>query len=717
VQQPHRRRRFGGASRVREFRGDIEGLRAVAVLAVVAFHAGLPGVRGGFVGVDVFFVLSGFLITGLLLDELAETGRVSLTEFYARRIRRLLPLATLVLAATAAATYALVPPIDRGGVGGDIVAAALWVANWRFAAESTQYMADTDKSPLLHYWSLSVEEQFYVVWPLLILLVAGGGIAVRAWPVAARRVGLVLTLLAGGSLALSVATTAESGPFAYFGLHTRAWELAAGGLLALARPSLSQLTRRAARGGTLLGALLVTASVVFLDESTPFPGAVALVPVAGAVLLVAGGARIPDEGVPQLLAHRVPRYIGRISYAWYLWHWPCLVLANARWPQAADTAVDGATVGASRAPWAVLLAAVGVSFVLAVASHYVVEQPLRSWAFLRRSRRRSLRFGIGLVATSVLAAAALVSATFVADRQQQDLAGASSEVSSAVEAASSEATPTVARVSMTPQEARDDTPGALNGCHVAYQPTTALPTSECRLGPARGRHTVALIGDSHAMQWAPALAELANRQGWTVYVYGKSACTVSDVPVWSSGLKREYTECARWRSAVLERLRSLDHLDAVVVGRWMDYRGLALDGKGRRIAPDEVSATWRAGFARTVQALAPVTSRVLVIRDTPRPGQDVPTCLSREAAASACAFGKDIGTGLDAGLAAAEKAAAPATVGFVDLTSSLCPAEKCPVVAPTGHIMFRDGHHLTKSYSQTLAQPLGKAIEAALKPS
>ena len=270
---------------------------------------------------------------------------------------------------------------------------------------------------------------------------------------------------------------------------------------------------------------------------------------------------------------------------------------------------------------------------------------------------------------------------------------------------------------MTPEQARDDTPGSFNGCHVAYQPTTAPPTSTCRLGPADGRHTIAIIGDSHAMQWAPALAELANRQGWTVYVYGKSACTISDVPVWSGGLKREYTECARWRSAVIERLTSLGHLDAVVVGRWMDYRGLALDGKGRRIGPEAVSATWQAGFGRTVRALAPVTNRVLVIRDTPRPGQDVPTCLSREASAAACDFPKASGTGLDSTLAAAEKAAAPATVGFVDLTATLCPAEQCPVVAPSGHIMFRDAHHLTSSYARTLAGPLGAAIEAALKTS
>ena len=200
------------------FRGDIEGLRAVAVVLVVAFHAGVGLVGGGFVGVDVFFVLSGFLITGLLVDEIARTGTISLGDFYARRVRRLLPLATLVLAATAAAAYALIPPIDRKGVAGDLVGPALWSANWRFAAESTQYMADTDKSPVLHYWSLAVEEQFYVVWPLLLLLLVGGtGLALRAWPVAFRRIALALALVIAGSLWLSWPQTDSASPFAYFG--------------------------------------------------------------------------------------------------------------------------------------------------------------------------------------------------------------------------------------------------------------------------------------------------------------------------------------------------------------------------------------------------------------------------------------------------------------------------------------------------------------------
>ena len=265
------------------------------MVLVVVFHAGFGPVGGGFVGVDVFFVLSGFLITGLLLDEIARTGTIAIGDFYARRVRRLLPLATLVLAATAAATYALVPPIDRKGIAGDIVGSALWSANWRFAAESTQYMADTDKSPVLHYWSLAVEEQFYLVWPLLLLLLVGGsGLALRAWPVAFRRIALALGVVIAGSLWLSWVQTGATSPFAYFGLHTRAWELGVGAALALLRPMLPMLTRRAAEGMALIGLVMVLGSAVAMDESTPFPGTAALVPVLGTALLVAAGARLPD---------------------------------------------------------------------------------------------------------------------------------------------------------------------------------------------------------------------------------------------------------------------------------------------------------------------------------------------------------------------------------------------------------------------------------------
>ena len=235
-----RRPRRGVQPRV-GFRPDVEGLRAVAVVLVVAFHAGLTVVPGGYVGVDVFFVISGFLITGLLVDEVRATGSISIADFYARRARRLLPAACLVLVVTVLVTAVVLPALDRPAVAGDVQAAALFVANWRFAALETDYFASGGHSLVVHFWSLSVEEQFYLVWPVLVLLVAGRRRAARrAAPPAPRatdrRLWATLAPVGLVSLALSAATTGSAGPWAYFGTHTRAWELAAGAAVALSRP-------------------------------------------------------------------------------------------------------------------------------------------------------------------------------------------------------------------------------------------------------------------------------------------------------------------------------------------------------------------------------------------------------------------------------------------------------------------------------------------------
>ena len=669
-------------ARRQRFRGDIEGLRAVAVVLVVAFHAGVSLVSGGFVGVDVFFVLSGFLITGLLVDEVARSGTISLSEFYARRIRRLLPLSTLVLAATAVAVFLFVPPIDRKGIAADLVGAALWGANWRFAAESTQYMADTDKSPVLHFWSLSVEEQFYVVWPLLLLLLAGrSGMAKRVWSVFFRRTALALGLVIVASLVLSWQLSGSGSPFAYFGLHTRAWELGIGAALALARPVLPMLTQRAAWALSLTGLVAVVGSALLMDESTPFPGTAALVPVLGTAMLIAAGARLPDAGVARALSHPIPRYIGRVSYSWYLWHWPVLVIANARFGEASTGVAADGEAAAGHASWPVVLAAVALSFALAVASHYLVEQPMRQASSLKASRSRSMQFGGALVAASLIGAGGLTAA---------GAAGGAGE------------------------QARQDAPQILQECNNGVQ-TVKVPSAEdCRLGPVNGKRKVALIGDSHSQHWQPALKRLAEERGWTVYVFMKNSCTVSDVPIWIKQNNAEYTACAEWRPQMLNRLNSIEDLDAVVVGRWMDYRSLALNSDGTRTTPETVGPVWKEGSARSFARLESAAPRILVIRDVPRPDVDVPACLSKNGNdASKCEFSRAGHTYLDEPLAKAEKAAAPKAVRFVDLTDRLCPDDTCPVMED-GKVIYRDNHHLTMSFSETLAEPLRKAIEAAL---
>ncbi|MFL6178059.1 MAG: SGNH hydrolase domain-containing protein [Ornithinibacter sp.] len=721
------------------FRGDIEGLRALAVVLVVAFHAGVGAVTGGFVGVDVFFVLSGFLITGLLVDEMARTGTISLGDFYARRVRRLLPLATLVLAATAAATYALVPPIDRKGVAGDIIGSALWSANWRFAAESTQYMADTDKSPVLHYWSLAVEEQFYLVWPLLLLLLVGTtGLALRAWPVVLRRIALALGVVIVASLWLSWKQTDATSPFAYFGLHTRAWELGVGAALALARPLLPMLTRRAAEGAALLGVAMVLGSALAMDESTPFPGTAATVPVLGTALLIAAGARLPDGVVSSTLSRPVPRYVGRVSYAWYLWHWPVLVLATATWGE--ETFGDDGTA-TSRASWSVVALAVAISFVLAAASHHLVEQPLRKVRFLTVSRRRSLVAGGVLVATSLAASVALVvsvpasgeDSTVAAPQSGATAPGPTEAKASPADAKETPADakegpaarptagalvvdPAALREPNTPKEARADEPRGVSPCYVGYAPTAVPPSADCRVGPASGaERTIALIGDSHATAWYPALRKAAEERGWTLYFFGKSGCAVVDVTVLRPGTTSAYDACTTWREHLLDRLESIDGLDAVVIGRWMAYRGSTLRSDGSPVTSSTVGAVWEAGAERTFDRLRGVTSRIVVMEDVPWPGGDVPSCLSEHRRdVEACSFSRSRSTRLDAVLVGAEEAAAPKAVRHVDMTDVICPTKRCQVVSATGQIMYRDEHHLTAGFSASMWPGLAKRLEAAM---
>jgi peptidoglycan/LPS O-acetylase OafA/YrhL len=296
------------------FRPDLEGLRAVAVVLVLLYHADVPGFSGGYVGVDVFFVLSGFLITGLLLREVRRTGRVSLPNFYARRARRLLPASALVLLVTVIASVFMMPPLRVPDVSVDAAAAALYVSNMRFAFQATDYLqAEMAPSPILHFWSLGVEEQFYIFWPAIVLLVTRGG------GNAARRIGIVAGFIAAASFLLSLSLTQANQPWAFFSLPTRAWELGLGAFLAIGATQLTRIPARPAAAMAWVGLAMVALSGVVLSTGTPFPGVAALLPTMGSALVIAGGFRQTPFAPGRWLSKAIPRFLGH----WYIYLYSC----------------------------------------------------------------------------------------------------------------------------------------------------------------------------------------------------------------------------------------------------------------------------------------------------------------------------------------------------------------------------------------------------------
>ncbi|CPR11768.1 acyltransferase domain-containing protein [Mycobacterium bohemicum DSM 44277] len=382
------------------FRPDIEGLRAIAVIAVVLYHAGIPGITGGYVGVDVFFVISGFLITRLLWQEVAATNSVAVGRFYAARARRLLPAAAVVGAATALLAAVALPPLQARSVFVDGIASALYVGNYRFATQGTDYLAPGMPSPFQHYWSLGVEEQFYLVWPVLIIGTAWllgrlgrTGAAARAMPYA-----VALGVVGAASLTAAVWWTRTSPSWAFFSLPTRAWELAAGGLVALSIPQWRRLPLLPAAIAGWGGLVLILATCTQLGPHTPYPGTAALLPVLGTALVIGAGCATKGLGVGRVLCRPAMRSIGRVSYSWYLWHWPLLLLMPS-------------LLGVPAGP-AVRLSATLVSAGLAVLTLHLVENPGRFAATLRRSVTASL---------GVAAVAAEQGATVAAGGQYADL--------------------------------------------------------------------------------------------------------------------------------------------------------------------------------------------------------------------------------------------------------------------------------------------------------
>ncbi len=752
------------------FRPDLEGLRAVAVILVLLYHARVPFVTGGYVGVDVFFVLSGFLITGLLIRELSGTGRVDFPAFYARRARRLLPASAATLIVTIILAAFLLPPVQMPDVAGDTVAAGLYVSNMRFAIQATDYLGSTlPPSPVLHFWSLGVEEQFYLFWPAMLALVAGVAFRTGHRDSGLRRIGATLGVVFAASLAFEIWLTGEAQPWAFFSLPARAWELALGGLLSL--PFAAAIVPR--RAGPWLGwagVAMIVASGFVLDDTTVFPGVAVLLPTVGSAFVIAAGltpkARpaprpdVPLREAPNLRdvggsararRHAAPhqpaagpaveipasltpaavlslspmRYIGRISYSLYLWHWPILVL-------------PAAFVG-DELPLPVRLALAALAVVVAGLSQRYVEDPIRHGRFVGLASRRglamagvlSLTVALTSVSASALASVRLsmtgpdvggsitdvplptataASATAPSTSATPGPTAPPSPVGSPSAAASDSPAPSAtlppppggpvpADLAPTLANAANDLPVIYSdGCHLDVP--TVTPAS-CAYGATSSPITVVLFGDSHAAQWFPALQRLASQHNWRLEPMTKSACTPVSVTVFNSIVNRTYTECDQWRKLVLNRIAS-EKPDLVVVSTSIAYQLMV---NGQQVSSATRPDLWSKGLTTTLRSLTASAAHVVLIGDTPRSVGDPVSCLSQHldnVLACAVPFSQAVDEaqmGLESGVATLTRA------GFVDPSAWVCRTDPCPPVYGR-FLIYRDQGHMTKTYASALSSQL-----------
>ena len=684
----------------RGFRDDIQGMRALAVLGILVFHLGLSPYAGGFVTLDVFFVLSGFLITTLLLREVERTGRVDLVAFYARRARRILPAATVAVVGTVIAAYLWINPLDARETAVDGVWASLFGANIRFALEETDYFAQEESlSPLQHFWSLSVEEQFYLVLPALVLLTIllwrrnSSGSPVRA-------IAGVLAVVTATSFAWSVHASLASPQSAYFSTLTRTWEFGVGALLAIAAPRLA-MRGRLRNALAVAGLGLVGVALFTVSATDPYPGWLALMPVLGTSAVLLAGTGVGDDVplVPRLLGVAPLRVIGDASYSLYLWHWPVIVVAEQH-------------LGRDLRPLdvAVVLA---VTALMTWASYRFVETPFRGGPPVRRRR--------ALVLYPVAVALAVGSSLGAVRGIDRTLAGSSPPIrvddfdsGPGAEKLSGDGTVALVQASVKAARQGEPIPGELRPALADLQDDTAdmgrceneePPWQACRRGDRDGERTLVVLGDSHGRHWIPAFEEIALDAGWSAYYLVKPQCSAARVRGVLNGEDRPSADCQdfnAWAQRQVERLSP----DLVVVSTtgasrvWLDGAVVSDDAQVRR--------ELRRGFAELFADLAPLADRVSLLVDVPGRTSRPPQCLSaRNASLERCLDEPTARRAAASRLSAEE--ARRAGVEVVRTEQWLCADGACPAVVGD-MVVQRDTGHLTTVYARHLADALGRRL-------
>jgi peptidoglycan/LPS O-acetylase OafA/YrhL len=611
--------RHASAARLKKaFRPDIQGLRAFAVLVVVLDHL-FEWPAGGFIGVDVFFVVSGFLITGLLLREYERTGRISLVDFYRRRIKRIMPAAVLVLIVTVVAAYFVFGQGRFLSTVVDAIWALLFAANWRFAASGTDYFqAGGPVSPLQHYWSLGVEEQFYFVWPWLLLLVFVLFLRGR-WVGSSGRAriaaGAAITVIAVASFTCAMWQTEQSPTLAYFSTFTRGWELGVGAALAVIAPWFTRLSARVRPVVAWIGLAAMTASLFLIRDASPFPAPAAALPVLGTALVIAAGCGAPKYAALGVLTNPLSQYLGNISYSMYLWHWPIIVFGGVLLPEKGP-------LGSAALIGAIVLAS--------VYSFHLVEDPIRrsDWMSgrprLGRRSKPALRASLSWTWASFLAIIVVVTVTLqivprplaVPDRTARGISASAPVVEGADPITTLQQEISMA---LAAEEWPDDLDPTIDEAINAGDTSEEIlqcglivryEESKCTFGDPAAEHTAVLVGDSTSMAYVEAIrTALGDDDGWQVKSYGTFGCSFMEPLIWNED-PEVVENCTDRKDAAIDAINELQP-DLVFITNTYDPRVPA--GEADALGP----AGWKKAMAEIVARLQGSAGKTVFLAPPP----------------------------------------------------------------------------------------------------
>ena len=689
-------------------RQDIEGLRAIAVGLVLLYHGGFSWMQGGYIGVDVFFVISGFLITSLLVREREDRGRISLSNFYSRRARRILPMSAVVVIATLLASLRWLEPLRRESLGVDAIGTATFSSNLIFADRDADYLqASLPPSPLQHYWSLAVEEQFYLVWPALIILVTLGVRHTRL------KVGVTSAVVAIASF-ISCMVLMDSAPaWAFFSPHTRAFELAIGALLAVLPLTRHHIMRTVEVGASWIALTTIITIAVVFDDSIRFPGPWALLPVVVTAIAIRGGDATYG---PRWILRAPPfQWLGSRSYSAYLWHWPVLILAEA---------AKGEKLTLAQAS-----ACLAISLALSELSFRFIENPIHLNKKIVGVRALALAASLLIVGSGsgtlmrnnppALASDDIIDAPTLDTTTTTNPITVESTTtipivptaptlppitraippvveSLAIERVPQNLTPSLGKVQT------DEPEIYKNNCHVNFGTTQP---KDCVYGNPDSTKVVGLYGDSHAAQWFPALKLAAEQNDWKLIIYTKRGCPPANILTYSSVLGQTYTQCGEWRKNVRRKMRA----DGVKVVLIVHFDRLLSASNQLPIWQKD----WREGLQGTINELRRIGAEPVLFADTPYPGRDVPTCLSSHinevqtcTLAVSESFREDI-------VEVRTDLSVENNVALLQTRDWFCTRTVCPTIV--GNILvYRDDNHITTTYAEFLAPLLASTLSPTI---